>query len=178
LPNISSQSSGVFLVGSIFYSVAEALSLSDILELLRSIHIPTVIVFLVYFLSMALLRAWRYQLLPSSSGYKPSLFLLLLVTFVRNLFADLLPAKMGTLVYVGLITTRLKIPLPVALASWGYKYVLDVIALFPVILSATLFVSNAVIPMPPWIVISLALAVLLTAAVLAVFLPVILNCAQ
>jgi len=169
---------GILLVGLIFYSVVEALSFSDILDLLLSIHTPTAIVFLICSLSMALLRAWRYQVLLSSSGYKPSLFLLLLVTFVRNLFADLLPAKMGTLVYVGLITTRLKIPLPVALASWGYEYVLDVIALFPVILLATLFVSNAVIPVAPWMVISLGLVVLLTATLIALFLPFILNCAQ
>jgi uncharacterized protein (TIRG00374 family) len=173
-PKLFSTILGVILVGSSLLYVFEAIELSDIWGLISSAHIPTLCIFFACSLSMAYLRTWRYQILLSGSGHAPRMYPLFLITLVRNLFADLLPAKMGTLVYVGLITTRLGIPLPAALSSWGYEYVLDVLALFPIVCIAILLSTEA-LPASISTIVFASTGAIVASIALALLLPRILN---
>jgi hypothetical protein len=57
-----------------------------------------------------------------------------LIVLVRNTFSDLLPARLGTLMYVFLVRTRLGIPLDPAGASFALAFLFDIIALAPLIM--------------------------------------------
>jgi len=53
---------------------------------------------------------------------------LFLVTLIRNLFSDLLPARLGTLVYIYIVNRRLKVPLSSAASSFTVCFFFDIIA--------------------------------------------------
>lgn len=170
IPKLFSTILGLMLVGASLLYVFEAIQLSDVWSLISSAHIPTLGIFLVCSLSMAYLRSWRYHILLSGAGHMPGIYPLFLITLVRNFFADLLPAKMGTLVYVGLINTRLRVPLPTALSSWGYEYVLDILALFPIICVA-LLISSETLSVSTNSVLFASIGASIASVVLALLLP-------
>jgi uncharacterized membrane protein YbhN (UPF0104 family) len=71
-------------------------------------------------------RAARYKfLLGPAIGFGP----VLLVTAARNFLVDLLPARVGALSYVYLLTRRLGVPLEPVLASFVLPFVYDLLAM-------------------------------------------------
>ncbi|MEW5910780.1 MAG: lysylphosphatidylglycerol synthase domain-containing protein, partial [Thermodesulfobacteriota bacterium] len=114
------------------------LSQIDIHALVRTfknLHFPS----LSLYVSLAILgiisRTYRYYLLISS-GTTIRFGYLILVTMVRNLFVDLLPAKIGSLSYVYLINRRLGAPFEVAASSFLLAFVFDLVVLFPIFFAA------------------------------------------
>jgi hypothetical protein len=90
---------------------------------------------------MSAFRTWRYQVILGTLKQRPSSITLFLVVLVRNFFSDLLPARLGTLVYVYLVTNRLGIPLGAAATSFALSFLFDIIALIPMLLLAALCAS-------------------------------------
>lgn len=76
-----------------------------------------------------------------SSGYETPSLALFLVTIVRNFFSDLLPARLGTLIYIYLIRSRLNIPLAPAISSFAYSFIFDIISLALLLMPAILIIS-------------------------------------
>jgi hypothetical protein len=76
------------------------------------------------------LRTYRYYLLifPEKIRFGS----LILVTMVRNLFVDLLPAKIGSLSYLYLTNRRFGLPFEIAATSFLLAFVFDLIVLFPI----------------------------------------------
>ncbi|HMO16752.1 MAG TPA: flippase-like domain-containing protein [Oligoflexia bacterium] len=109
-------------------------ALSDVLSAIN--NVPTVYVFSFFCFSMMMsfFRTWRYYLLLLINGYKVPVLSLLLITIVRNLFADLLPARLGTLMYIYLVRTRLGISLGAGTSSYAYSFLFDLIGNCPVII--------------------------------------------
>lgn len=107
-----------------------------------------------------ILRALRYWvLLERRAGLWP----VTLVTLVRNLFVDLLPARAaGAASYLYLVTARLGLPLSAGLASFALAVVLDNLAIVPLLLLALLLVGAG--PLPAWAVVAGSLLILLGAA--------------
>jgi uncharacterized membrane protein YbhN (UPF0104 family) len=105
--------------------------------------------FLLVSLAALLLRALRYWLLlERRAPFGP----LVLVTLVRNLFVDLVPARLGAAAsYLYLVTSRLGLPVEAALASFALSFVLDTLALAPLLLLAILVVGVAPVS-PAWLV--------------------------
>jgi hypothetical protein len=64
------------------------------------------------------------------------------ITLVRNLLVDLLPARLGELSYVYLVTTRGKRPLEDGVATLAIAFLLDLVALSPLVLAALLIVGG------------------------------------
>ncbi len=122
----------------VFYYLLTHVSLHDILSLIRGADSRGIMMFVVLSLSMSLFRAWRYKLLLESSGYRPKSLALFLVVIVRNFFSDLLPARVGTLIYVYLVTTRLGIPFSASLSSFALSFLLDIVALAPIVFLSAL----------------------------------------
>lgn len=108
------------------------------------------------------LRALRYWvLLGRRAPFGP----LVLVTLVRNLAVDLVPARLGALAsYLYLLTARLGVPVEAAIVSFSLAFVLDTLALAPLLLGAVAVVGGA--PVSPG-VLAAGCAVLLLGSVVA-----------
>lgn len=93
------------------------------------IYIPAVCAFMAISLISSLFRAWRYQiLLPPQSIKFGNIFM---VTLIRNLFVDLLPARTGSLSYVYILNRRLNFPFEEAASTFVLAIVFDFLTLSP-----------------------------------------------
>jgi uncharacterized membrane protein YbhN (UPF0104 family) len=108
----------------------------DILRTFLNIHVPALLIFFTLSLAGSFLRAWRYKVLLSPR--KISWGNILLVTFIRNLFADLLPLRIGSLSYVYVLNARLKYSVNAAASSFVVSLVYDFLSLSPFLALAIL----------------------------------------
>jgi uncharacterized membrane protein YbhN (UPF0104 family) len=135
--------------------------------LIARISLPGLGAFLLVSFLALVLRTVRYWVLLER---RASLGALALVTLVRNLFVDLLPARTGAAAsYLYLVTVRLGLPVEAAIASFTLSFVLDTLALAPLLLIATLVVGAA--PLPPLLLVGGSLVLLAGSAVALVLLP-------
>ena len=83
-----------------------------------------------------LLRAYRYRLLVQMAGAEivPTFGQMVLVTGVRNMVVDMLPARLGELGYVALLNRGYKVKLQHCVSSLTIAVALDFIALLVVVL--------------------------------------------
>ena len=87
-----------------------------------------------------MLRALRYRLLL---GRPVPLWPLVLVTAVRNMAVDLVPARAGAAAsYLYLVTARLGLPLEAGVASFALSFILDTLAVAPLLVLALLVVGE------------------------------------
>lgn len=128
---------------------------------------PSGLVAFILVSSVALiLRALRYWLLLER---RVGLWPITLVTLVRNLFVDLLPARAaGAASYLYLVTARLGLPLSAGLASFALAFVLDTLAIAPLLLLALLVVGAG--PLPGWVLLFGSLLILAGGGVVLVLL--------
>jgi uncharacterized protein (TIRG00374 family) len=117
------------------------ISLADVVRLIRNVDLRALLVFVMLSLAMSFFRTWRFGMLLKLSGYRPKKTALFLVVLVRNFFSDLLPARMGTLIYIFLAHTRLGIPLAPATSSFAIAFLFDILALLPLLLAAVALTS-------------------------------------
>ena len=108
----------------------------EVLELLRRVDARGVGLFLLASLMMSIFRAWRYLVILRVSGHSPGRLAMFLVVLVRNTFSDLLPARIGTLVYIYIVQSRLGVPFGAATSSFALAALFDLMALAPLIIAA------------------------------------------
>jgi len=106
---------------------------------LTSLHVPALLLFMAFSLAGTWLRAWRYRLLltPETIGWAPAF----LVTFIRNLFVDLLPARIGSLSYVYVLNARLGFRFDSAASSFVVAVVMDFLTISPFLVVSLLLVG-------------------------------------
>lgn len=87
-----------------------------------------------------LLRTFRYHLLLNSAKTPamPSFWHLTLVTSVRNMLVDFLPARTGSLSYIILLNKAFKVDLSPCLTSFTYSFLFDLLAMAPLLTVALL----------------------------------------
>jgi hypothetical protein len=89
--------------------------------------------------SGALARAYRYHILIDSTAIRFKD--LVLVTIVRNLFVDLIPARIGSLSYIYLVNRRFGFPFEIAASTFLCAFLFDFIIIFPMLFIAILLVK-------------------------------------
>lgn len=111
----------------------------DFLLTMRNIYRPALILFFCFSLLGSFLRAWRYKILliPRRITWGN----ILMVTFIRNLFVDLLPARMGSLSYIFILNQRLKFSFESAASSFVVAFLLDFLTLSPFLITSLLAVG-------------------------------------
>lgn len=111
----------------------------DFLYTLSNIFFPALLVFFAISLLGTVLRAWRYKLLlyPQKIGWGN----IFLVTFIRNLFVDLLPIRIGSLSYIYILNKRLNVSFNTATSSFIVAFVYDLISLSPFLILAIMAVG-------------------------------------
>ena len=141
---------------TIFGYFFQQVDLSEIFSTARQLTPRFVIWFVVLLLIGSGASALRFWVLLNRSV---SIRVLLAVTLARNLFVDLLPARLGELSYVYFVTHRAGRPLEEGIASLLLALLFDIVALAPLLIIAVLTVTNQ---LPTgWIILaSLVLAVI------------------
>jgi uncharacterized membrane protein YbhN (UPF0104 family) len=115
------------------------IELEDFIQTFSRIYIPGLLAFMIIALIGATLRAWRYKwlLLPNPISWRD----VFLVTFIRNLFVDLFPARIGSLSYVYVLNRSLKYSFEAASSSFVVAFVLDFLTLSPFLVISILAVG-------------------------------------
>jgi len=126
-------SAGVSAV--IFALLFRKTDLATVTKLWRNVWIPGLLLFLLLSMCMHLLRTLRYRVVLRSSGQNPSFWPLFAVVLVRSLCVDLLPARMGELIYLHLTHRYLRVPVGLAAASFALPFLFDILALGPLVLA-------------------------------------------
>ena len=120
-----------------------------LVPLVRAISVPGLLVYVAVSAVGLVLRALRYRLLL---GRPVALWPLVLVTAVRNMAVDLVPARAGAAAsYLYLVTARLGLPLEAGVASFALSFILDTLAVAPLLVVALIVVGSA--PMSPTILV-------------------------
>ena len=138
----------LYVLGSIVVTIAvfsvifSFISVDQVLNMLESADLNGVWMFMGLSFLMSFCRAWRYQLLLRISGFSPRIITVYLVVLVGNFFSDLLPARLGTLIYVFIITTRMGVPFGAALSSFAVAFLFDMLSLAPLLFLIVLGVGG------------------------------------
>lgn len=105
----------------------------------KNIHYSALLAFIIIALLSSGLRAWRYKLLlkPHPISWKN----ILLATFIRNLFVDLFPARLGSLSYIYVINRRMKFPFETATSSFVLAVIFDFFTLSPFLIFSIFIVG-------------------------------------
>lgn len=160
-----------FLVGAYLY---QTISLSEVVALILQIDKRWTLIFLICSFVMSVAHVVRYLTLLGVAGYRVNPILMYLVVLVRNLASDLLPARLGTLVYIYLINKKLSIPLAVASSSFAYATLFDVVALAPIVLVAS-FLAFAVELLNPATLFLIGLIFCILCVLLTLSIPFLAN---
>lgn len=165
------------VTAAVFYYLFSFISLAELLETLRSISIPGLFAFILCSFTMSFFRTWRYELLLGVTQYRVHRIALFLVTLVRNFFSDLLPARLGTLVYIYLVQGRLGIPFGPAASSFALAFLFDIIALALVAIPMAILISSSLLS-TPILVFSGCLLLGISGLILLILPTILLSCAS
>ena len=124
------------VTGGLCFFLLRQVDLAKLPGLVTGAYPPYLAVFAVLSLFGLVARSARYKLLLGPVvGYGQ----VVLVTAVRNFLVDLLPARVGSLSYVYLLTRRMGVALEPVLASFLLPFVYDLLAMATLIGVALLF---------------------------------------
>jgi hypothetical protein len=129
----------IAITASLLAYLFRDISVYRIVETARGARPGPFVAFLAIFAAGILLRATRFWVLL---GRTVPFHLVLAITAVRNLLVDLLPARLGELSYVYLVSTRAGRPIEDGVATMAIAFLLDVVALAPLVLAALLIVGS------------------------------------
>ncbi len=106
---------------------------------LARIFIPGLLAYMAIALLGAVLRAWRYRLFlsPHPIRWRD----ILMATFIRNSFVDLLPARLGSLSFIYVLNKRFSFPFETATSTFVASFVFDFLSLSPFVVGAALVVG-------------------------------------
>ena len=127
------------VTGGIFWYLLSQIDPAELVETATSMTPRYLWVFVTLLLTGAVARAVRFWLLLNRAA---PLRLLTMIVMARNLFVDLLPARLGELSYVYLLTQRAGRPAEDGLASLFLAVLFDLVALAPLLILAILVVGG------------------------------------
>lgn len=111
-------------------SSAEPALWSSLVSILFLFSLSYALLYLVVSLVKTGLQAYRFRLLiKASESIVPSLFHLYLVTLSRNMFVDMLPARIGELSYIAMLNRGCRVRAESCVSSLAIAFVFDLIAL-------------------------------------------------
>ena len=118
------------------------IEIRDLIETIKAIYLPYLGIFCAVALIISVLRARRYQILlkPETIPFG-SIFC---VTLIRNIFVDLLPARIGSLSYIYLMNKRLRYSFETSASTFLLSMVFDFLTLSPFLLLAIFVVGMGV----------------------------------
>ncbi len=161
----------VLISAALIVFLLTKINVKDIVQTFRQIYLPALLVYGAFSLSALSLRAWRTRRLlsPLFISWKN----VFLVTFIRNGFEDLLPARLGSLSYIYLLNKSLGFPIETAASTFVVAFVLDFLTLSPFLMASILLAGWGGTNIPGPLLFAIALAYfLLVSAILWKIVPV------
>ena len=129
-----------FIVSAVLiWILLSQIETKDLVQTFSRIYFPAFLSFMAIALAGAVLRSWRYKWLLQP--YLISWENIILVTFIRNLFVDLFPARIGSLSYIYLLNKRLNFSFEVATSTFVIAIIFDFITLSPFLFVSILAVG-------------------------------------
>jgi hypothetical protein len=136
---------GFYLAASVALSIVllgllySRINIGDLTQTLARIFVPGLIAYMAIALLGAVLRAWRYKLFlsPHPVRWRD----ILMATFIRNSFIDLLPARLGSLSFIYVLNKRLDFTFEAATSAFVASFVYDFLTLSPFVVGAALVVG-------------------------------------
>jgi uncharacterized membrane protein YbhN (UPF0104 family) len=126
------------------------ITLAEVLDLIQKADRGAIGLFIALSLSASFVRTWRYLVVLKVGGYSPPAGSLFLVVLVRNFFSDFLPARLGSLIYIFLVKTRLGVAIAPAAASFSLAFLFDILALAPILVVALWLAGASETIATPW----------------------------
>jgi uncharacterized protein (TIRG00374 family) len=123
----------------IFVYLFTRITLNEIISAIAQIPLRAIVVFVLCSLAMSICRTWRYLLLLRPVNSQLRFISLFLVTLIRNFFSDLLPARIGTLVYIYIVNKRLNVPFSLAASSFAICFLFDIISVALLAIAVSFF---------------------------------------
>lgn len=136
----------LLILGGMYYAASHAGHDIDPAQLIDAIKTSSPKLFLAYVVISLLgivFRAWRYRVLLQASGESsiPGFRDMTLITAVRNMTVDLLPARLGELVFVVLLKSRAGTQVSAGLSALLFSTLLDIVILAPITIAIGLMVG-------------------------------------
>jgi uncharacterized membrane protein YbhN (UPF0104 family) len=133
------------ITGILAYYLLTRSHWSDWQRILFQLNPVLLLEYLILYIAGLFLRTVRYHLLLKSaqSPVLPPFGSLILVTSVRNMLVDFLPARAGSLSYIVLLNRAFKVDLSPCLSSFTYAFLFDLLAMAP-LLGVTLLVESLI----------------------------------
>ncbi|MBM9512968.1 lysylphosphatidylglycerol synthase domain-containing protein [Desulfogranum marinum] len=104
--------------------------LPKLLAVIAAVPFSCVALYIAASIFRTSLRAYRYRVIVAASEtHVPSFFHFFLVTASRNMFVDMLPARLGELSYVAMLNRGYAVAAPTCFSSLIISFVFDLIAL-------------------------------------------------
>ena len=117
------------------------INFGDLFGILADVSPSVFIIFIVVHLVGVVLRTFRFQILIKVADPEatPSFVPLALVTLVRNMTVDMLPARIGELFYVGLLNRGLGVRLDACFSSLAISMWFDIMVIIPLVFGLFLY---------------------------------------
>lgn len=114
---------------------------ADLARILGDVPVEMYLLFLGIHLVGVVIRTARFRVLikAAHSESVPGFLPLTLVTLVRNMTVDMLPARIGELFYVGMLNRGLRVPLETCFSSLAVSVWFDVMVIIPLVLGLILY---------------------------------------
>ncbi len=125
----------LFITGLLFYYLLSRSSGSDWSRIFFNLDPRYLLFYLFLYTSALFLRTWRYSIILESSRtpVRPPFGDLILVTGVRNMMVDLLPARTGEISYPVLLNRVYRVNVYPSVTSLAYAFLFDFLALGPLL---------------------------------------------
>jgi len=140
---VTGMASSLLLMAGLMYLVERTgteVNLAMVFESLKAIPSEVLWLYTLIVIANTLARAVRYRLLVDTRTDAPKTRFapLLVVTAVRNMVVDLLPARIGELVFVGMLKRACATPVASGLAAVALSLLLDIVVLIPLLAGVAL----------------------------------------
>ena len=133
----------------------------------------SVLLYLFAALFRTVLRTLRYGLILGASETRPPAFHhLFLVTVCRNMFVDMLPARLGELSYIAMLNRGYSVSGQSCLSSLAISFVFDLIALGMMITTIVMY-QLLTVGIQSWVVGNTVILMVVIAILLVILFPVL-----
>lgn len=167
---------GALLAFAIFYYLFTQITWGQVVGIWRDIDGRWVAAFVVLALLLQFVRTWRYRGVLLAMGERTGWARLFMTVLIRGVCVDMLPARLGELVYIYILRTRLGVNLGAATASFALVFLFDILALAPLmVLALSLVVVGADVEWSSPLLMAISAGLFVVAALLISSLPLLVR---
>jgi len=151
-------------------------------EIVRTIthaFLPGILAYMAVSLLSTIFRNMRYLMLTrvTNTDIRISGTAMFLVTLVRNLFSDLIPARIGSLIYIVILKARFGFPVEIGTSIWAICFVLDMVVMVPLMWLGATIVGAGRLGVPLSILCVIASSFFVITVLALAYLPQIMRAA-